>query len=130
MNILKTTIKLATLILLGILFIFLSDEWLNEWLDPSSKFSFAFDEYTLFGISTLLFLLILIGLVIQQIKHSMALGKYIRYSFNIEIGISGMLLFLTLSSLVQLKSIGATDYIFLGTGSIVVLLSYIGKRKQ
>lgn len=59
--------KYIALVATSLMFVYTLYEWMQEWLDPSSKFTFQCDSYTLLGVSSLLFLLGVIGVLIRSL---------------------------------------------------------------
>lgn len=124
----KRIFEFSSLILVSGLFFYVLYEWMQEWIDSSSKFNFGLDTYTIFGISNLLFLGIIMMLLGQKIKPFSPVDILIRYCINVMIGLSGIILCGTLIEIFQFGTIWAVNSIFFSISLMFVLFGIIAKR--
>jgi len=68
MSVLKRLLLTLMLLIVSILLVYVSYEWLCEWFGESSKFNFALDGYSFIGVSSILFLLLVIVLIFRKIR--------------------------------------------------------------
>lgn len=106
-------------------------EWIQEWVDPASKFGFGFDSYTLFGVSTILFPFTITLLSAEKLKLWEYPNRGVKYSVNILIVSGALTIFLTLTHILFRNShLGIMDILFLVLSCLFVLFGLIVKKTR
>jgi hypothetical protein len=93
-------------------FLYVSYEWFCEWFGGSSKFGFAFDDYTVFGLLTILFLLLVMAVILKLLFSGFFGGKILNDGATSVVCLSGVAIFMTCISEMNGIILGSSIFIF------------------